>query len=124
LVVPSAYEDWYFVEDFAALGTLNEAATSGPRKAPHDAVASLPLGGTGALYALVKGALAGPRFASFRSKSTGVTYASYLAALPVHAETWQRQMVLGSAPEFCLLTDHALSDSMAIDVLYSRRKSP
>ena len=40
-----AYEDWYVVESFAALGAINEAAVSGPRKNPHDQVASLAANG-------------------------------------------------------------------------------
>jgi hypothetical protein len=122
LGVEKGYEDWYFVDDFAALGALNEAAVSGARKAPHDAIAALPLGGAGGLYAFLQGRVARPRFAAFRSKPSGVTYASYVAALPAEAEVWQRQMVLGPAPEYCFLTEEPLEDSMTIDVLYSQER--
>jgi hypothetical protein len=36
------------------------------------------------------------------SKPAGVPYPAFLATLPA-VETWQRQLVLGPAPEFCLL---------------------
>ena len=36
-----AYEDWYLVEDSAALDPLNEAAVSGPREQPHNRVAKI-----------------------------------------------------------------------------------
>lgn|SRR5579859_4682178 len=121
LDVPRAYEDWYFIEDFAALGRLNEAAVSGTRKAPHDASAALALGGTAGVYLFVRNSISTPRFASFRSKSAGVSYSSYLSTLPADAEAWQRQMTLGPAPEFCLLTEHALGDSMPVDLVYSNR---
>jgi hypothetical protein len=101
---------------------LNEAAVAGARKAPHDVIAALPLGGAGGLYAFVQGRVARPRFAAFRSKPSGVTYASYMAALPAEAEVWQRQMVLGPAPEFCFLTEQAMGDSTAIDVVYSHER--
>ena len=33
-----AYEDWYLISDFAALGYLNEAAVSASRAAPHQSL--------------------------------------------------------------------------------------
>src|SRR5512145_570811 len=45
-----ALEDWYLVDDFAALGALEQAAISGRRLEPHDRAARLALGGAGGLY--------------------------------------------------------------------------
>lgn len=103
LAVPQSYEDWYFVDDFTALGALNQAAVSARHRVAHDAIAGLPAGGVGALYGHVRGAVSTPPCAVFQSKPTGESYAAYLAGLPSGAEVWQRQMVLGPAPEFCLL---------------------
>src|SRR4051794_21768971 len=50
-----AYEDWYLVDDWAALGTLNDAAVSASRRAPHDAVARLAAAGAGGVYRCIAG---------------------------------------------------------------------
>lgn len=93
------YEDWYLVESWAALGALNTAAVSGARALPHDAVAALSREGQGGVYAPLHGAepLAGE--VSWLAKPAGTSYAEFhaqLAGRPV----WQRQMVLGAAPEY------------------------
>jgi len=104
----AAYEDWYLVHDMAAFAPLNEAAVSGPRKAPHDAVARLAAGGTAGLYALKLGApLARPAGAAWFGKPAGMSYAALFALLEPLVATaqgglWIRQMVLGPTPEFCL----------------------
>jgi hypothetical protein len=100
------YEDWYLVESWAALGTLNTAAVSGQRAAPHDAVAALAREGAGGVYAPLHGAepLAGE--VSWLAKPAGMSYADFhaqLAGRPV----WQRQMVLGPSPEY-LVQDGAV----------------
>jgi hypothetical protein len=111
LPVARAYEDWYLVDDFAALGALNDAAVSGARRDPHDAAARLAGGGHGGVYHLITpsppwGERAGERGPVHRTtwfgKPAGVPYAEFLARLPP-GETWQRQLVLGPAPEFCLV---------------------
>lgn len=98
-----AYEDWYLVDDFAALGALNEAAVTAARRAPHDAVASLVAGGAGGVYRRLSEGRDLPRASAvnWMSKPAGEGYASFLARLPA-AEAWQRQLVLGPAPEFCV----------------------
>ncbi len=104
----AAYEDWYLVRDMAALAPLNEAAVSGPRKAPHDAVARLAAAGTAGLYGLQGGApLEPPGAAAWFGKPSGMRYASLFALLEplvssVQGALWMRQMVLGPTPEFCL----------------------
>jgi hypothetical protein len=104
-----AYEDWYLVAGWAALETLNAGAVSGPRQAPHDAVAGRARAGAGAIYAPLghDGALAGAT-ATWAPKPAGVSYAEWHAALPRPA--WQRQMVLGPAPEYVVLGDAPATD--------------
>src|SRR5438045_911881 len=50
------YEDWYLVEDWAALGELNEAALAPARRAQHDAAAAASVAGWGGVYRLLHGA--------------------------------------------------------------------
>lgn len=106
--VVDAYEDWYLIEDFAALGILNEASIAGARKEPHDSAARLAAGGVGGVYRMLFGKT-NPfeaRLAQWFSKPAGMTYMD-LRSKVAHLEEadnslWQRQLVLGPAPEFCL----------------------
>jgi len=103
-----AYEDWYLVSDFSALGALNDGAVSGSRLAPHQEAVTAAQGGTAGLYALRDGAfLPSPAVAVWFSKPPGVAYADLLGRLhPLVQEEkcalWIRQMTLGPAREFCL----------------------
>jgi hypothetical protein len=95
----TAYEDWYLVESWAQLGTLNTGAVSGARAAPHDAVAGLSREGAGGIWAPLHGADPAPGEVSWLAKPAGMSYVEFhdqLAGRPV----WQRQMVLGPAPEY------------------------
>lgn len=105
----AGYEDWYQVESFAALGALNDAAVSGSRREPHDEAARAAAGGTAGIYRLRGGAIdsALVRCASWFSKPAGMTYDELFSALRGWTSSsgdalWQRQMVLGPTPEFCL----------------------
>jgi hypothetical protein len=104
----AAHEDWYVVEDFAALGLLNEAAVTGSRAGSHDAAAVLAAGGTGGLYRLRLGNdLPAPRFAHWFGKPSGARYADFFAALEplvagARGALWMRQLTMGPAREFCL----------------------
>lgn len=103
-----AYEDWYRVEDFAALGTLNDAAVSGARAEPHRRAAELSADGAGGLYRLRHGTpLDAPGHAHWFSKPRGRSYDRVLAELsPTVDRTdgalWVRQLVLGPGRELCL----------------------
>jgi hypothetical protein len=105
------YEDWYLVEDFTALGTINAAAVSGAAKAPHDAAASAARAGVGGVMGLVAGPPlpARPGWAAWLGKPAGVGYdafhAELEAALDGEASAWRRQMVLGPSSEYCVLAD-------------------
>jgi hypothetical protein len=102
VTAPTALEDWYFLTDFAALGALDEAAVSGPRRTPHDGAARLAAGGAGAVYRrLREGPPHPPARVAWFGKPEGMQYPELLARLPL-VELWQRQLVLGPAPEFCL----------------------
>ncbi|HEY8584750.1 MAG TPA: hypothetical protein VIL49_17445 [Capillimicrobium sp.] len=97
------YEDWYLVDDFAALGALNERAVSGSRRAPHDAAAAGAGWGIAGVYALKGGEprLEDARYAAWRSKPAGTAYEAFEAGLRADA-VWQRQMTLGPTPEYVL----------------------
>jgi hypothetical protein len=110
-----SYEDWYLLDDFAALGVLNEAAVGRGHRTSHDEAAKRYGGGTAGLYGLIEGE-AGP--ALLERASVAVWVARPAGALqrglgellgdgiePGHASLWRRQLVLGPAPEFCLLAE-------------------
>jgi hypothetical protein len=102
------YEDWYLVDDFAALGALNQGAVSGSRAAPHDAAASVAGGGVAGIYALRSATKpTAPGQALWFTKPAGTTYAELLDRLAPVVEReggalWMRQMTLGPAREFCI----------------------
>lgn len=97
-----AFEDWYLVDDWAALGALEQAAVAGRRRDPHDHAARMALGGAGGLYGqLAEGAGPPPAEVVWFGKPAGVPYPEFLARVPA-GELWQRRLVLGPAPEFCL----------------------
>ena len=104
------FEDWYLVEDWAALGTLNEAAVRAPREAAHDSIAALATNGAGGLYLLQHGTLDGPApWAGWVVKPHGEPYETFAPQLRAAVDAagggavLRRQMVLGPAPEYALL---------------------
>ena len=103
-----AYEDWYLVRDFGALGALNEAAVTAGRALPHDAAAAAVADGAGGLCGLRLGAPdRAPRYAHWFGKPAGMSYTQVFRLLAPLVDTaagalWMRQMVLGPAREFCL----------------------
>jgi len=102
-----AYLDWYRVSGFADLGTLNEGAVSGSRRAPHEDVARMAEGGTAGIYELQQGAedFRDARVAHWFGKPAGMRYAELFGELAgVPGSLWMRQMTLGPSPEFVLFT--------------------
>ncbi len=117
----AGYEDWYLVDDFAALGTLNGAAVAGAARAPHDAAAAAARAGVAGVMANVAGPLLPerPGWAAWLAKPEGLAYddfhAGLAAALGEGASAWQRQMTLGPASEYCVLADAPLELPWAAD---------
>jgi hypothetical protein len=106
----AGYEDWYVVEDFAALGVINEAAVARVNESAHDAAARLMGEGTGGVYRLLDGmpSFSGVHLASWITPAGGRSEALLEDFLAdgmdrEHASLWRRQMSLGPAPELCLL---------------------
>jgi hypothetical protein len=110
------YEDWYFVEDYTALGVLNMAAVGHGHRTVHDAVAHRFGAGAGGLYGLIEGhppvepgAFDEESVAVWVGRSPGVQRRALGDLLgdgmdSRHASLWRRQFVFGPAPEFCLLS--------------------
>jgi hypothetical protein len=110
-----AYEEWYLVDDSAALDPLNDAAVSGACEEPHNRVAREAADGAGGLYRLRNGSvdLSQARFATWLSKPGGVSYKEFYTALgPLTSQPgaalWGRQMTLGPATEFCIHSPSAV----------------
>jgi hypothetical protein len=107
------YEDWYLLEDFTALGVLNEAAVGLGHRSSHDEVARRFGSGAGGLYGLLEGELDGDSLgqatlAVWVARPPGTPRRGLGELLgdgmgPRGASLWRRQLVFGPAPEFCLL---------------------
>jgi hypothetical protein len=108
------YEDWYFVEDYTALGVLNDAAVGHDHRASHDDLARRFGAGAGGLYGLIEGqpldvgALGELSAAVWIARAPGTPRRTLDELLGEdgdarHASLWRRQLVFGPAPELCLL---------------------
>jgi len=96
------YEDWYLSEDWTALGELNATAVDSVHHPSHDEAAVLVSAGWGAVYAHVRGPGEIPAEASWRHKPPGQSLDNVLADIAGGIPVWQRQLVLGPAPELCV----------------------
>ncbi|HEY1450300.1 MAG TPA: hypothetical protein VGF47_05045 [Solirubrobacteraceae bacterium] len=103
------YEDWYLIDDWAAVGVLEEAAVSHGHVTTHDAAAKQAGAATGAVYRLVEGC---PRLdavsAVWVERKPGRPQPSLATLLgdgmdPQRGGLWRRCIGLGPAPEYCLL---------------------
>jgi len=100
------YEDWYAVDDYTALGVLNDAAVDAAHGHAHDLVALAAGFGAGGLYTLERGTIDTPAdYSVWLTKRSGVSYPDFREQLLLRTAgesvtVWRRQMVLGPAPEF------------------------
>ena len=102
--VRSIYEDWYLLDGFADLDTLNRAAVAPPLTNAHDRVARAAADGAGGLYALKQGtAVLDTPVVSWLRKPGGMAYDRFFSTIPPGLSLFQRQLVLGPGPEFCAL---------------------
>jgi hypothetical protein len=106
----AGYEDWYLLDDWGAVGVLEEAAVSRGHFTAHDRVAALAGIATGSVYRLIEGCarLDGAAVSVWVSRSPGHEHPSLSALLgdgmePDLGGLWRRSLGLGPAPEFCLL---------------------
>jgi hypothetical protein len=110
----AGYEDWYLIDDWAAVGVLEEAAVSRGHLTAHHRVASLAGVSTSSVYRLIEGHahLGGGGIAVWVARPPGHENPSLAALLGDGMDRdsgalWRRCMGLGPAPEFCLLAAEA-----------------
>lgn len=105
------YEDWYLVEDWATLGVLRQAAVSGGHRTAHDEAARQSGSGAGGVYRLDEGvagleALAEVLWVTPTRHAAAREPAALLLGDGLRGRSaglWRRELVLGPAPEYCLL---------------------
>ena len=105
------YEDWYLVEDYTALGVLREAAVGRGHRSAHEDAARAMVAGAGGLYRLCEGtAELAPDGVAVWVSPAGKSTDGPLEALLLgdgadrsHSAIWRRELVLGPAPEYCVL---------------------
>jgi hypothetical protein len=109
-VQDGGYEDWYLLDDWAAVGVLEEAAVSRGHHGAHERIASRAGPATSSIYRLLEGhaELGAARVAVWVSSAPGPERPSLEALLadgidPSSGSLWRRCLGLGPAPEFCLL---------------------
>jgi len=112
----TAYEDWYLLDNSAAMDPLNHAAVHDACEEPHNLVARNAAGGTGGLYRLRSGKenLSKTRFATWLSKPEQISYRDFYQSLESLSTQpgialWGRQMTLGPTTEFCLHSENQLT---------------
>lgn len=106
----AGYEDWNLLDSSAAMDPLNESAVAPDMWDTHAAIAEQTDFGHGGLYRYLLGA-ADPlplTRAWWLKRPRGIRYQQPLAEIAESMEgpvsVWRKQMVLGPAPEFALLT--------------------
>jgi hypothetical protein len=105
-----SYEDWYVLDSWSAVGVLEEAAVAQGHVSAHDDVARLAGPGTGSVYRLGEGSadIADARLAVWVQPARGHSSPTVADLLgdgmdAGAAGLWRRCLVLGPAPEYCLL---------------------
>jgi hypothetical protein len=107
----AGYEDWYLVENWTALGVLEEAVVSSGHTGAHEAAARATGSGTGGVYRLLEGrtSLQLTRQAIWVARPPGDRHSQIADLLddgfdPSLSSLFRRCLVLGPAPELCLLS--------------------
>jgi hypothetical protein len=108
-----AYEDWYLLDDWTAIGVLREAALARGHASRHERAARHVAVGTAGIYRLCDGpsapATTAASLAIWIAPARGADHSGVgeLAAdgLVGDATLWRRELSLGPAPEYCVLTD-------------------
>jgi hypothetical protein len=119
----AGYEDWYLLDDWNAVGVLEEAAPGRGHETAHREIASLAGAASGAVYRLVEGS-ARPSAAGSEAIGAGEAIGARQAIWvehrpgrerpslgdllgdgidPARDALWRRCIGLGPAPEYCLL---------------------
>jgi hypothetical protein len=112
-----SHEDWYIVDDWDAIGRLNDAAIIGAHKTPHDLTAHSAIVDGGAIYRLRAGTCAlQATSALWFNKPPRIAYWVLMEMINHDlcaggSGLWQRQLALGPSPEFCILGPSAFTSS-------------